>query len=339
MNRLRARSALCVLAFVAVVGATLGLDVYGASAQEPAPELNVTTSFNPPAATIGDVVTLDVRVQHSPEVVVTVDRPTLQGGEVLGDAQPMSAAQADGSVVTSYAFRYQLFTRGGEGGELGVSQLSVHWLREDGTNGVATTGGPVLTIIPVRQPADLELRPLKPQLSIPGAPPAWVTPVAIGAAVVLVLALAVLGVLWWRARRTVDAPPAPSMSAEAQARARLDALRHGRLENDEAFQAYYGTLAHTVREYLGERFAFNASALTASELEERMTSHGVDRWQARLVGGLLERCDRAVYAREYPDPASADHDLTVAYEIVELSRPRYPGAEVLEDGAEPAVSP
>jgi hypothetical protein len=29
-----------------------------------------------------------------------------------------------------------------------------------------------------------------------------------------------------------------------------------------------------------------------------------------------------VYARAQPDPASADHDLTVAYEIIELSRPR-----------------
>lgn len=62
-----------------------------------------------------------------------------------------------------------------------------------------------------------------------------------------------------------------------------------------------------------------------------MTSHGVDRWQARLVSGLLDRCDRAVYARQYPDPASADHDLTVAFEIVELSRPRIDGDAV--DGA------
>ena len=56
-------------------------------------------------------------------------------------------------------------------------------------------------------------------------------------------------------------------------------------------------------------------------LERRMTGHGVDRWQARLVAGLLDRCDAAVYARRYPEPASADHDLTLAYEIVELGRP------------------
>ena len=88
------------------------------------------------------------------------------------------------------------------------------------------------------------------------------------------------------------------------------------------YPAYYGGLAVTVRTYLAARFGFNAHALSTRELERRMVSHGVDRWQARLVAGLLERCDDAVYAHRYPDFASADHDLTVAYEIVELSRPQ-----------------
>ena len=77
-----------------------------------------------------------------------------------------------------------------------------------------------------------------------------------------------------------------------------------------------------VRTYLAARFWFNATALTTRELRERFDAAGIGRWQARLADGLLERCDAAVYARARPDPASADHDLTVAYEIVELSRPR-----------------
>ena len=60
-----------------------------------------------------------------------------------------------------------------------------------------------------------------------------------------------------------------------------------------------------------------------------MVALGVERWQARLVSGLLDRCDGAVYARRRPDPSSADHDLTVAYEIVELSRVASPGAQAL----------
>ncbi len=86
------------------------------------------------------------------------------------------------------------------------------------------------------------------------------------------------------------------------------------------YDTYYGTISIVIRGYLQERFGFPATALTTRELERRMTAEGVERWQARLVGGLLDRCDRAVYARRRPDPASADHDLTVAFEIIELSR-------------------
>ena len=72
------------------------------------------------------------------------------------------------------------------------------------------------------------------------------------------------------------------------------------------------------------------SALTTAELDQSAEDAGIGRWQARLATGLLQRCDAAVYARSRPDPASADHDLTVAYEVVELSRPRYHGEQLDE---------
>jgi hypothetical protein len=77
-----------------------------------------------------------------------------------------------------------------------------------------------------------------------------------------------------------------------------------------------------VRSFLQEEFGLGARALTTPELQQRMVALGVERWQARLVSGLLDRCDGAVYAHRRPDPASADHDLTVAFEIIELSSPR-----------------
>ena len=93
-------------------------------------------------------------------------------------------------------------------------------------------------------------------------------------------------------------------------------------------EANYSSGDDVVVEFVGYRFGFNARALTTAELQQRMVAVGVERWQARLVSGLLDRCDGAVYARRRPDPTSADHDLTMAYEIVELSRPRpEPAAE------------
>lgn len=307
----------------ALVGALLLLTLVSvpqrAHAQEPpAPQLDVTTSFNTPAATIGDRLTLTVSVAHTADVIVTVIRPDILGTEVVGDAQPLSTLQVDGSMVTATAFEYQVFAIG----EVPTGPIQVAWLLEDGTSGTIEVVGTALTIVPVRAEGDEVLRPLKPQATIPGAPPAWLLP-AIGIALATALAgLLAVAVIRWRRGRAggIDSPPVDV--PEASARERLDTLRDLRLRDEEAFQRYYGTISIAVRSYLGDRFGFNASALTTSELERRMTAYGVDRWQARLVGGLLDRCDSAVYARRYPDPQSADHDLTVAFEIIELSRPR-----------------
>ena len=81
--------------------------------------------------------------------------------------------------------------------------------------------------------------------------------------------------------------------------------------------AAYRALAFAVRRHLAEQYGFPARALTASELERRMEAEGLDRWQARLVAGLLENCDAVVYAGYRPAPERRRHDLTMAREIVE----------------------
>ncbi|MBT7097061.1 hypothetical protein HN937_06775, partial [Candidatus Poribacteria bacterium] len=138
---------------------------------------------------------------------------------------------------------------------------------------------------------------------------------------------------WWRRRaRTIAAPvSAPTgASAEDRARARLDRLQGAALADRAVYQHFYGEISLVTREYLAERYEFNATALTTAELDQAAEDAGIGRWQARLATGLLQRCDAAVYARSRPDPASADHDLTVAYEVVELSRPRYHGEQLDE---------
>jgi hypothetical protein len=78
----------------------------------------------------------------------------------------------------------------------------------------------------------------------------------------------------------------------------------------------YRRLATAVRTVLSERYGFPASALTTGELQHRMEAEGVDRWQARLVGGLLEECDAVVYAGYRPAIERREADLTMAREIV-----------------------
>jgi hypothetical protein len=180
-------------------------------------------------------------------------------------------------------------------------------------------------------PADGTLTPrdLKPQAAIDVGTPAalYAALVALTIALLLVVAL----VIWRMRRLATPAPvvvaPEPAVAAEDRARAALDEaaalLRRGE------YDAYYSTIAVTVRSYLTERFEFPAFALTTTELQERMVRSGMDRWQARLVGGLLNQCDAVVFAQYRPAPERADADLTAAYEIVEMSRPLAAPAETV----------
>ncbi|MDA0269724.1 MAG: hypothetical protein O2798_03515 [Chloroflexi bacterium] len=320
------------IAVALLAAATLGgVAVADAQEAQEAPPMTVGASFRPAAVTVGDRVTLTVRVTHPDDVVISVLRPDFPGVELIASGIPREEPQTDGTIVAVMEWTLQPFTLRA----LDTGPVPVRWLRDDGTIGVFEGPAARLDIIPTRDPSDAALRPLKPQAIVEGAPPAWIRPAAIAGSAAGALIL--LGALaWWaiaRRRRPV-AVIAVEHGPEERARAQLDGVRGLGLEEDAAFQRYYGTISLAVRNYLGERFGFNAAALTTRELEQRMTRHGIDRWQARLVGGLLDRCDSAVYARRYPDPESADHDLTLAFEIVELGRPVE--ATVPEDEAVPA---
>jgi hypothetical protein len=176
----------------------------------------------------------------------------------------------------------------------------------------------------VLTPDDLALRDLKPQAEIGSATPAFVVPVIIGATVGLLL---VLGLLVWRVKRRVPEPEladvfaSEEMGPEDSARVLLDGAGAAFAAGQD-YVAYYSTIAITVRNYLTDRYGFPAFALTTTELQDRMVGQGMDRWQARLVGGLLSQCDTVVFAHYRPAMERADADLTAAYEIVEMSRPQ-----------------
>lgn len=306
--------------------------------QPPAPILGVEVTMNRRDPSIGDRLLLTLRVRHRADVAVTA-MPEAPASIEFGKPAVTTFTMPDGAVQTTVTWTVQPFVVG----RVRLSPFPVAWVTQDGRAGRFQVQPPDFEVVPTRAPDDTALRPLKDPTTVPGGPAAWLRPTLIGLAVTGVLALLGgagiflvrrLRPLLRRIRGEIEVEPAPvPLTAEASARESLDDLAGMMLVDPPAFERYYGTIAAVVRRYLSERIGFNAHALTTEELERRMTANGVDRWQARLVGGLLERCDAAVYAHRFPDPASADHDLTVAYEIVELSRPGAAPTGVLPHGA------
>jgi hypothetical protein len=188
----------------------------------------------------------------------------------------------------------------------------------------------VVSVLPAGEAA--APKDLKPQAEIGTPPVTWLYAALAAAVIALIVVVALL--LWRRAvlRRRVqlqepEAEEGPDLGPEDRARRVLDAAGRDFAAAGD-YVRYYGSLAVTVRNYLTERYGFAAFALTTRELQGEMVRRGIDRWQARLVSGLLTQCDAAVYAGYRPAHERADADLTAAYEIVEMSRPQPPVVEV-----------
>lgn len=219
-------------------------------------------------------------------------------------------------------------------GTLDVPPFKLRYRDPTGAEGEIASQATQLEVLSVIDPsADVAPRDLKPQAELGEAGSGLLWPI-LGGVFVAIAGLVALAVWRTRAARRVVFEPEPVLEVlgpEDRARTVLD--RAGdEFAAQRNFEAYYAILAVTVRSYLTERFGFPAFALTTRELQDAMVRSGVDRWQARIAGGLLEQCDAVVYAHYRPASERADADLTAAYEIVEMSRPA-PEAEPELEGA------
>lgn len=318
--------ALIVLA-VLVTGSALALASPRASAQE-APEadagpINVAVDVAPAVVTLGDPVRVTITVTHTEDILVTATEPARREFQVLAATLvPVTRpGSAPGTLVTEFAYTIAAFNLG----QLQPGEIEVAWLRADGATGSVTASTAPFEVRTTVAGGATDIRPLKPQQEVGGAPLAWQRPALAGGAVVVVM-LGGLAIAWVLRRRGSAVSMPPVDGPERASRRRLEELAAADPLGAGDYDGYYGTIASVVRSHLAKRFDFPATAWTTTELERRMVAVGVERWQARLVSGLLDRCDRAVFAGRYPDAASADHDLTVAFEIIELSRGREPDA-------------
>ncbi len=311
-----------LLALVATASmAVAGLAAHGVALAQEAP-IDVSADLEPRRATLGDRVRMTVSVTHTDAVLITAEPPEQREGLTLVETIPVTTTVLpDGRLRSEFGFTFAAF-------ELGVMQpgsARILWLHEDGRSGATTITPPTFEVSSAAVGDPTALRPLKPQAEYGEPPAAWLRPAIAGGVAATVL-IGIVVALWWRRRRQAEPVAAPvvvtATGPEADARRALEELASSGLLRDGEFGAFYGTIAVVMRRYLEERYIFPATALTTPELDARMDHAGIERWQSRLAEGLLDRCDAAVYAGYMPDPVAADHDLTVAFEIIELSRDR-----------------
>ena len=110
----------------------------------------------------------------------------------------------------------------------------------------------------------------------------------------------------------------PAAPAPAASPGRAPALVDAEAAIDADPVTAYRVMSSVVKSELARRHGLHATALTSTELRRRLEDQGVDRWHARLVGGLLEERDAAIYAGYRPALERRQADLNMAREIVEV---------------------
>ena len=278
------------------------------------PDIEIISTITPQEINIGDTFYLEVLVRHSNAVAVSTNLAMISGIESVGSPIEEFGSLSDISDVTSFTYELQVFI-------LDLPQqleIKVLWVTEDGQTGLVNNFVDLPTVISLVTNASTAVRDLKPQqttMSDYGNTISYRGAIGIMLVSFFVMILA----LYLRRNKLVEIE---ENSSEDMARSRLAELHSLKLDEAADLQKFYGTLSTVIRLYLLNRFDLDALIYTSSELSKLMIESGIERWQARLVGELLKRCDLAIYAHVYPDPDSANSDLTLAYEIVEFARER-----------------
>lgn len=310
---------------VVLIGAWVALIWSGPGVMHALQPVSLEVTVDRDEVTVGDRITVNVLIRLP--ATAQPDFSTI--GQQLNDAQaevlfiglPVERALPGG--LKEVRVRYEVaFFRPGPGQ---IPPLTVGFTTADGSAGTATSA-PIAVTVQSVLPSGADtaaVRNLKPQIDLPfdaGVSPRTLT--VVGAFVVLTGLLAAVGVWWlWQRNMRVTAPTpvVVSLSPEEAARAELARVASLGLLDTGDYRTYHALLAACVRRYLSDRYGFPAFAMTTMELRTHMEEQGVGRWQARLVTGLLSECDAVNYAGYTPARARAEANLSMAYEIVEMT--------------------
>lgn len=281
------------------------------------PQLVEVEVRNADGLTVGDRFQLHLEIAHDPGTEIAFPASAQAGDIDVVSLTPPATREEGGRLITSATYELAAFNVG----PLIVGPIAVDVLDAGGQALQQLIIDPqpieVLSTTGSNQ-AVLQLRDIEGQYEPAESAPAQARPYLIAGAVVVAVALIAVSVffLWRRSRRPTAEEP--RLTPEEQAATDLEALAAGGLLAGRPGENY-ARLSRAVRTYLAARYGFPALSSSTREIEREMLARGLDRWQARLVSGLLSGCDDVVFAGYQPAPERAASDITLAYQIVEMT--------------------
>jgi len=281
---------------------------------EETPPVVVTAEVDRTAITLGEPVTLTLRVAHDQEIEPVLPRHTLPfpGFELVNFA-PREEATGERVVetLTWTLTRWEL-------GKTEIAPIAVSYLDRDHQPQEATSLPIPVEVTPVLAADDETLRAMKPAVTLPVNGRFWGLVVALAA---LLAAGAVAGIVAWRRRprREKAVPAVPAVPCDQAALTALATLAASDAVKNGAAEPVATRLSAIVRHFLEARLAFNALESTTAEMTAKLrATPEVDGPLHATVLELLTATDQVKFARGWAGRAELEGQIERACSAVAL---------------------
>ncbi len=269
--------------------------------------------------TVGDQIVLTVTIETDANYqLVDPGVHRFVGDFEVLEALPASQTKLAAGLVR-YAFRYRITSF--RVGDPVLPSLEVAFLDPTRQPGITTTAELRIAVTSVIPPGEepVDIKPLKPQLSLPGEVPTFTAYLPFGVALELVLVAALIARLRRvaRARRRglrfdEELPVTPAQRAVTE----LTRVANLNLPEKGRYREHYELLTRALRDYVAARFAITAQGHTARELRRELERAGVDRATAALFFEILHEGEVVRFHEFTSYPARAQHAVSTALEAL-----------------------
>lgn len=275
---------------------------------------SVQARVDPSTATLGDLISLDIRVTHSP--ALQIDAPDLS--KTLGNFEVYASTRLAGQVngekaVEQFQASLQNFTTGPQV----LPGLTVPYRDPMGAVHILKTPEMTVTIaeLPPGPKDKGDIRGIKGVIGPTAWSPWWW--------LLAVFLSSVLAFLLWRKRKRALAgpPPPPPVPADVLAMEKLQKLSQTDWLTTGKIKKYYSAVSDILREYLEKGFAMSALERTTGELMRDLRKKLTISTERQVeLRELLEICDLVKFAKFRPAATEAATAHAAAVKFVEQTR-------------------
>jgi hypothetical protein len=272
------------------------------------------------SVTIGDQILLSLTVETDARygIVDTGVGRTVGDFDVIETIAPQLTKIANGG--SRYVFRYRIAAF--RVGTYILPPIQVAYQGPGGERGIAPTAELPIVVASVLRAGESpdDVKPLKPQLRLPGAPPDLSGAVRVALVLVVALMLVLLVVQTRRAmaKRAAARPPEPEAQLTPAQRALAELARVSELHLPEKgrYAEHYALVSAALRVYVRDRFGLAAMERTPRELRQDMLAAAIDRSEIAAIFEILRDGEVARFHQVPAYPARAQHTVRAAMDAM-----------------------